>query len=44
MQALGVASEKFSKYINMYGDKAFEDEQIQTALERIGQPTDFFNI
>lgn len=44
MQALGVASEKFSKYTNMYGDKAFEDEQIQTALERIGQPTDFFNI
>ena len=43
-KALGCASEKFTKYTALYGDKAFTEEELKNALQKINQPTTLFDI
>lgn len=43
-KALGCASEKFTKYTALYGDKAFTEDELKNALQKINQPTTLFDI
>ncbi|MBQ8836956.1 MAG: hypothetical protein IJ002_05575 [Clostridia bacterium] len=43
-RALGCASEKFTKYTALYGDKAFTEEELKNALKKINQPATLFDI
>lgn len=42
-KALGKGSEWFSKRVDIYGDKTFTEEELHSALEKLGQPIDLLD-